>query len=299
MSTELQPRKTLTELMAEVDEHTYQTLKNSIFPGAKDESISAAVSYCKARRMDIMQKPVHIVPMYIKDATTGQGAMRDVIMQGIGSYRIQAQESGQYAGQSEPEFGEEVVETLSGITVTFPKWCKIVVKKQMPNGTIVDFCAKEFWKENYATQGKDSTAPNAMWKKRPHAQLAKCTEAQALRKAFPGVVDQAPTAEEMEGKEIDGNLIDGATGEILKAKKNNIDKVEALKQRHKAAQEPEKIDTDTGEILFTVEEIKTKMEGAQTVRELVETVDLINTLPENEKETLREIYREKQKELKQ
>ena len=75
----------------------------------------------------------------------------------------------------------------------------------MVNNTIVEFTAKEYWIENYATKGKDadgkvSTAPNTMWLKRPYGQLAKCAEAQALRKAFPEIVSQHPTAEEMEGK---------------------------------------------------------------------------------------------------
>lgn len=189
-----------------IDNNLYSALKNSVYPGAKDESVSMVLSYCKARGLDPLQKPVHIVPMWIVDAKTKQGTQRDVVMPGIGLYRIQAQRSGQYAGQTDPEFGEDISEMLDGVTITFPKWCKVTVKKQMPNGEIVDFSAKEFWKENYATAKKDSTAPNSMWKKRPYAQLAKCAEAQALRKAFPDIIDQSPSAEEMEGKTLNAEF---------------------------------------------------------------------------------------------
>lgn len=40
--------------------------------------------------------------------------MRDVIMPGIGSYRTQAARSGEYAGVSEPEFGQDIEETIGG-----------------------------------------------------------------------------------------------------------------------------------------------------------------------------------------
>jgi phage recombination protein Bet len=154
-----------------------------------------------------MQKPVHIVPMYTstgkKDAKGYDiKAMRDVVMPGIGLYRTQAARSGQYAGVSEPEFGEDVTDDLGGVKVIYPKWCKVIVKRQMESGAIVEFAAKEIWKENYATKGKDSATPNSMWLKRPYGQIAKCAEAQALRKAFPEFGSQ-PTADEMEGKPYD------------------------------------------------------------------------------------------------
>ena len=75
-------------------------------------------------------------------------------------------------------------------------------------GAIAEFSAVERWTENYATQKRDSLAPNAMWLKRPYGQIAKCAEAQALRKAWPEIGSE-PTAEEMEGKEIIINEIPG------------------------------------------------------------------------------------------
>lgn len=55
-----------------IDYAIWNTLQNSIFPGAKDESILLAIDYCKARKMDILKKPCHIVPMSVTDAKTGE-----------------------------------------------------------------------------------------------------------------------------------------------------------------------------------------------------------------------------------
>ena len=184
----------------EIDQHIWSALKNSLYTGARDESIKMVLDYCKAAKLDPMQKPVHIVPMSVRNALTGKYEYKDVVMPGVGLYRIQAARSNQYAGVSEPEFGEDVTCNLGGVEITYPKWCRVTVKK-IVNNTIVEFTAKEYWLENYATK-KDELAPNTMWKKRPYGQIAKCAEAQALRKAFPEIISQHPTAEEMEGKDI-------------------------------------------------------------------------------------------------
>jgi hypothetical protein len=77
------------------------------------------------------------------------------------------------------------------------------------------FTAKEYWVENYATAGRDTTYPNAMWKRRPRGQLSKCSEAQALRMAFPEFVGAAETAEEMEGKVIGSEDLGSETAGAL------------------------------------------------------------------------------------
>lgn len=188
-----------------IDESTWGALCNTIYPGANPDSIIMAVDYCKARKLDIMLKPVHLVPMQVTDARTKEKIWRDVPMPGIGMYRIQADRSGNYAGADEPEFGPTITQEFPDhynagktIRVSYPEWCKYTVYKFV-NGQRVAYIAKEYWIENYATQSSKTECPNAMWKKRPYAQLAKCTEAQALRKGWPEIGSE-PTAEEMEGK---------------------------------------------------------------------------------------------------
>ena len=174
-------------------------LASSLYPGAALDSIKLVIGYCRAAGLDPMQKPVHIVPLWDSKA----GRMRDVVMPGINLYRTQAARSGQYAGMSEPEFGPDVNECIGGVAITYPQWCRITVKRALAGGGVAEFTAREYWLENYAVKGgkERSSAPNAMWQKRPRGQLAKCASAQALRIAFPEIASQA-TAEEMEGKAL-------------------------------------------------------------------------------------------------
>jgi phage recombination protein Bet len=186
-----------TALSAMSEQELVEVLQSSLYPGAALASIKMVLGYCKASGLDPMRKPVHIVPMW--DSKAKQ--MRDVTMPGIGLYRTDASRTGEHVGTDEPIFGPMVEYDLGGAQVTVPEWCKVTVYR-LKNGMKCAYTATEYWIENYATAGKDTTAPNAMWKKRGRGQLAKCAEAQALRKGFPEVGNQ-PTAEEMEGKSLD------------------------------------------------------------------------------------------------
>jgi phage recombination protein Bet len=173
-------------------------LRSSLYPGAKPDSVALVLKYCKASGLDPMLKPVHIVPMSVKE---GNGyTTRDVIMPGIGLYRTQAARTGEYAGKSEPEFGPTIEKKLGPVTISFPEWCRVTVRRKI-GAHIAEFTALEYWLENYATAGRDKPEPNTMWRKRPFGQIAKCAEAQALRQAFPEVGEQ-PTADEMAGKDV-------------------------------------------------------------------------------------------------
>lgn len=183
-----------------IDTATWTTLQNSVFPGAKDESILLAIDYCKARKMDILKKPCHIVPMQVTiagETVTGRDGQsypkkvwRDVIMPGIYEQRITAFRTGQMAGQDEPVFGE----TIEHEGVKTPEWCKVTVYRFI-NGERCAFSHTEYFAEACATTKEGKV--NSMWTKRPRGQLAKCAEAGALRKAFPDELGGVITADEV------------------------------------------------------------------------------------------------------
>lgn len=186
-----------------IDPVTYSAIKETLYSEASDKSVMMVLSYCKARSLDPFLKPLHIVSMPTKDKNDNW-TTQEKIWPGIGLYRIQADRSGKYRGMSKTEYGVTITEKLGDVEVTYPEWCEIVVFKTSPDGSSVDsFPAKLYWKETYVARSSKSVTPNSMWLRRPAAQLEKCVESLALRKAFSDCVGQEPTAEEMEGRVLE------------------------------------------------------------------------------------------------
>lgn len=205
-----------------IEPHQWNALKQSVFPGASDNMILLAVDYCRARRLDPLLKPVHIV----KTWDTDKNAYVEGVWPGINLHRTTAARTGTYAGQDEPAFGPDMTRKLGTgpVETTFPDWCKITVYR-MVSGQRVGFTAIAYFTETYA-RVKDGS-PNSMWRKRPRGQLAKCAEADALRKAFPEETGGEPTAEEMDGQP--GGFVDvtpPATG--LKPGQTRLDALEEI-----------------------------------------------------------------------
>ncbi|MFJ6322305.1 MULTISPECIES: phage recombination protein Bet [unclassified Rhizobium] len=188
----------------------WRVLVEQIFPNAKTvEAVTMALSYCRARNLDIYKKPVHVVPMW----STALGKMVETVWPGIAEIRTTAARTGEYAGIDEVQFGPMVERTFTGQTgsgsraetiskvVRFPEWASVVVYRFV-KGQKIAFHTKIFWEETYASIGK-SDVPNDMWARRPRGQFDKCVEAAALRKAFPEEVGSMYAAEEMEGRVID------------------------------------------------------------------------------------------------
>ncbi|MBK1717190.1 phage recombination protein Bet [Thiocystis violacea] len=195
-----------------LDPATWQVLVESIFPAAKTvEGVQLAVRYCQARGLDVMKRPIHIVPMW--NRTLGREV--ETVWPGIAEVQTTAARTGQWAGMDPARFGPEGERTFAGraktddgwqelqITVTFPAWCEVTVYR-LVGGVRCPFTETVFWEESYSRMG-GGEVPTAMWVKRPRGQLLKCAKAASLRAAFPE--ETGYTAEEMAGKPIDGELV--------------------------------------------------------------------------------------------
>jgi hypothetical protein len=191
-----------------------EVMQNSVYPGAALPSIKLALGYCKSQGLDPddQARPHRPHAREGEDRKKPNGKIktiyekRDVIMPGIDSTAPRPRAPANTSACSEPEFGPDGEELggkekngrttrpaayVKGVAsardegeVEYPEWCRVTVKR-LVDGSHREFTAIEYWKENYATAGNYTDAPNKMWRKRPRGQLAKCTEAQALRRAFP------------------------------------------------------------------------------------------------------------------
>ncbi len=195
----------------EVSEQAWKVLTEVTFPLAKTpEAIMMALDYCRARKLDIFKKPVHIVPMW----SAALGRSVETVWPSIMEIQTTAARTGLWAGIDRPVWGPDKTQVFSGrykddleqwqetsIEVTFPEWVAVTVYR-LVNGQPCAFTEEVYWLEAYSTAGgRYSQVPSSMWIKRPKGQLAKCGKAASLRAAFPE--DCGYAAEEMEGKALE------------------------------------------------------------------------------------------------
>jgi phage recombination protein Bet len=197
-----------------VDRGGWKVLVEAIFPNAKTaDAVVMALSYCKARNLDVFKRPVNIVPMW----NSSLGREVETVWPSINEIQTSAARTGNWAGMDEPKWGRDITNTFEGrrktregwestqVTVVFPEWCAVTVYR-LVSGQRYAFTEPVYWKEAYSRAGgAKSQLPTDMWVKRPRGQLHKVAKAASLRAAFPEEGEYA--AEEMEGKEIEANGI--------------------------------------------------------------------------------------------
>jgi phage recombination protein Bet len=199
-----------------IDAASWSTLCHSLYPGARPESVLLVVDYCRARRLDPLKKPAHIVPMEVKDAKTNTYAWRDVVLPGIYELRTTAQRTGEYLGHSPTSWGPEL--DYKGVR-TF-EWCGLTVYRwHAGTGQRIEFPARVYFRE-VVTLNKEGK-PNARWTRAPLQMMQKCCEASALREAFPDEIGGEHAAEELDGARIDETTVEDAR--VLPPKPDRFD----------------------------------------------------------------------------
>jgi len=190
------------------DPGKWRVLVEAIFPAAQSvESVLLALDYCRARGLDVLKKPVNIVPMW----NNKLGRYVETVWPSINEIEVTAARTGQWAGMDEPKWGPTIEETFRGrkkdrggwvdaeVTLKYPEWVAVTVYR-MIHGNRCAFTEPVYWLEAYGRLG-GSVLPNDMWSKRPRGQLHKVGKAASLRAAFPEEGDYA--SDEMEGAVID------------------------------------------------------------------------------------------------
>lgn len=104
----------------------------------------------------------------------------------IDAFRIKAEESGDYAGQDEPEYEYDEHGALL--------LARVRVYRHSVQGRA--FCVGVAYWSEYVQTAKDGK-PTRFWANMGRTMLAKCAEAIALRKAFPRSLAKIYTREEM------------------------------------------------------------------------------------------------------
>ena len=197
-----------------IDRASWRALTDAVFPTAKTvEGVILALSYCRARNLDVFKRPVHIVPMW----NQALGREVETVWPGIGELRITAFRTKMFAGNEPCEFGDMQSATFTGeigrgnykkdvsVQVDFPEWAQCAVYRLIAGQRVKITGPRVYWREIYSSIGQ-SGVPNDRWQRAPRGQIEKCAEAAALRRAFPEECGEY-TADEMEGKEIEGAAV--------------------------------------------------------------------------------------------
>ena len=184
------------------------TIKETVASGATDNELKLFLYQCSRTGLDPLSKQIHFI----------KRGGKATIQTGIDGFRAIAERTGQYAGNDDYLFNNDMTmyemlkaDMQNPITATATVY-KIV------GGVRVSFAATAIW-DAYCPKGNESF----MWKKMPYLMLGKCAEALALRKAFPNDLSGVYTDDEMAQAQAPADIVVNATNKKMKALKAKVE----------------------------------------------------------------------------
>jgi phage recombination protein Bet len=171
-----------------------ELLKRTVCRGATDDELGLFIEVCKRTRLDPFTKQIHAVKRRMRNPETGEWEDVMVHQTGIDGYRLTGQRSGEYGGQTPPAWcGVDGQWTDIWLSEDPPNAAKVGVYRQGIAEPFVGIARYDAYVQKTA-----DGAPAVRWQSDPSGMLAKCAEAQALRKAFPNELSGIYTDEEMQ-----------------------------------------------------------------------------------------------------
>jgi phage recombination protein Bet len=165
-----------------------QIVKDALAPELTDGELTLFAMVAQRSGLDPFAKQIYAVKR--KGRVTFQT--------GIDGLRSVAERTGQFVRSDEPEYSPPC--GCKQAPAGHPEWARVIVYRRR-EGIVVEQPATAYWHEYIPGDGQDF-----QWKKMPRLMLGKCAEALALRKAFPYVLTDIYTPEEMDQAPTDAPL---------------------------------------------------------------------------------------------
>lgn len=196
------------------NERELALIRRTVAADTNDDEFNLFVSYCRALQLDPRRRQIYAL-VYNK----GNAQKRKMsIIVGIDGFRSVAARTGCYRpDDEEPRF--EIDDAQRGAENPLGLVKAVVKIWQFSHGSWFPVSGSAYWsefapiKEEWADNGEGQRrptgkkAPDGKWATMPRLMLAKCAEAQALRKAWPDDFSNVYAPEEM----------DQATADLLPA----------------------------------------------------------------------------------